>query len=222
MLVGGTDAAGSTVAALSRQVGLVFQEPDRQIFSGSVQKEVEFGPRNLGVRGAALATATADALSAVGLSGEEATNPYDLGAARRKLLAIASVLAMRTPVLVLDEPTTGQDGTGHRSDPGPGPAGHGRGPDGDRGEPRPAIRGRDLSPGRGPARGTRRPRCAARRGLCTRERGRVAEHRPGASARRGCSRISWESGECRRRPVWWPRWSRMPAREPGEGAAAGR
>ncbi len=112
VLVGGTDAAGSTVAALSRQVGLVFQEPDRQIFSGSVQKEVEFGPRNLGIRGAALATATAEALAAVGLSGEEATNPYDLGAARRKLLAIASVLAMRTPALVLDEPTTGQDGTG--------------------------------------------------------------------------------------------------------------
>ncbi len=112
VLVGGTDAAGSTVAALSRQVGLVFQEPDRQIFSGSVQKEVEFGPRNLGIRGAALATATAEALAAVGLSGEEATNPYDLGAARRKLLAIASVLAMRTPTLVLDEPTTGQDGTG--------------------------------------------------------------------------------------------------------------
>jgi energy-coupling factor transport system ATP-binding protein len=112
VLVGSADAAGFTVATLSRQVGLVFQEPDRQIFSGSVQREVEFGPRNLGVRGAALAAATAGALAAVGLSGEEATNPYDLGAARRKLLAIASVLAMRTPALVLDEPTTGQDGTG--------------------------------------------------------------------------------------------------------------
>jgi energy-coupling factor transport system ATP-binding protein len=112
VLVGGTDAAGFTVAALSRQVGLVFQEPDRQIFSGSVQREVEFGPRNLGVRGAALAAATANALAAVGLSGEEGTNPYDLGSARRKLLAIASVLAMRTYALVLDEPTTGQDGTG--------------------------------------------------------------------------------------------------------------
>jgi energy-coupling factor transport system ATP-binding protein len=112
VLVGGHDAAGFTVAALSRQVGLVFQEPDRQIFSGSVQREVEFGPRNLGIRGAVLAAATADALAAVGLTGEETTNPYDLGAARRKLLAIASVLAMRTPAMVLDEPTTGQDGTG--------------------------------------------------------------------------------------------------------------
>lgn len=114
VLVGGADATGLTVAALARQVGLVFQEPDRQIFSGSAQREVEFGPRNLGIRGAALGTATAGAMAAMGLSGEEATNPYDLGTARRKLLAIASVLAMGTPVLVLDEPTTGQDGAGIR------------------------------------------------------------------------------------------------------------
>jgi energy-coupling factor transport system ATP-binding protein len=52
------------------------------------------------------------ALEATGLAGEEATNPYDLGQSRRKLLALASVLAMRTPVLVLDEPTTSQDARG--------------------------------------------------------------------------------------------------------------
>jgi energy-coupling factor transport system ATP-binding protein len=52
------------------------------------------------------------ALEATGLRGEERTNPYDLGGSRRKLLALASVLAMRTPVLVLDEPTTGQDARG--------------------------------------------------------------------------------------------------------------
>ena len=56
--------------------------------------------------------AVARALRATGLDGEEATNPYDLGGARRKLLALASVLAMETPVLVLDEPTTGQDAAG--------------------------------------------------------------------------------------------------------------
>jgi energy-coupling factor transport system ATP-binding protein len=48
----------------------------------------------------------------VGLDGEAATNPYDLGYSRRKLLALASVLAMRTPILILDEPTTGQDARG--------------------------------------------------------------------------------------------------------------
>jgi energy-coupling factor transport system ATP-binding protein len=112
VLLNGTDAAGLRVAALARQVGLAFQEPDRQIFAGSVQKEVEFGPRNVGLAGAELNEAVVEALALVGLSGEEKTNPYDLGAARRKLLAIASVWAMRTPVLVLDEPTTGQDRTG--------------------------------------------------------------------------------------------------------------
>ena len=52
------------------------------------------------------------ALEEVGLAAEASTNPYDLGYSRRKLLALASVLAMRTPVLVLDEPTTGQDARG--------------------------------------------------------------------------------------------------------------
>jgi energy-coupling factor transport system ATP-binding protein len=109
MLVDGADAAGHTVAQLARQVGLVFQDPNRQIFAGSVRAEVEFGPRNLGFRGSEVHAAADWALEAVGLADEARTNPYDLGESRRKLLALASVLAMRTPVLVLDEPTTGQD-----------------------------------------------------------------------------------------------------------------
>ena len=109
VLLDGVDAAGRTVAQLARQVGLVFQDPSRQIFAGSVRAEVEFGPRNLGLRGGELQAAVDDALDRVGLAAESRTNPYDLGESRRKLLATASVLAMRTPVLVLDEPTTGQD-----------------------------------------------------------------------------------------------------------------
>jgi energy-coupling factor transport system ATP-binding protein len=107
--VDGLDAASRSVAQLARTVGLVFQDPDRQIFAGSVRSEVEFGPRNVGLRGAALRDAVDEALATTGLKDEARTNPYDLGASRRKLLALASVLAMRTPVLVLDEPTTGQD-----------------------------------------------------------------------------------------------------------------
>lgn len=110
--VDGTDAARLTVAQLAARVGLTFQDPDRQIFAGSVRAEVEFGPRNLGRSGGELAAAAGDALESTGLGGEERTNPYDLGGSRRKLLALASVLAMRTPVLVLDEPTTGQDARG--------------------------------------------------------------------------------------------------------------
>ena len=110
--VDGTDAATMTVAQLASRVGLVFQNPDRQIFASSVRAEVEFGPRNLGRSGPELRAAVAEALDAVGLAGDEGTNPYDLGQSRRKLLALASVLAMRTTVLVLDEPTTGQDARG--------------------------------------------------------------------------------------------------------------
>jgi energy-coupling factor transport system ATP-binding protein len=109
VLLDGHDAASQTVARLARRVGLVFQDPDQQIFAGSVRAEVEFGPRNLGMRGTQLRASVDEALEAVGLGAEARTNPYDLGASRRKLLALASVLAMRTPVLVLDEPTTGQD-----------------------------------------------------------------------------------------------------------------
>jgi energy-coupling factor transport system ATP-binding protein len=105
----GADVAERRVAQLARSVGLVFQDPDRQIFAGSVRAEVEFGPRNIGRSGADLREAVDTALASVGLESEARTNPYDLGASRRKLLALASVLAMRTPVLVLDEPTTGQD-----------------------------------------------------------------------------------------------------------------
>jgi energy-coupling factor transport system ATP-binding protein len=105
----GTDVVRRTVARLAHAVGLAFQDPDRQIFAGSVRREVEFGPRNLGIRGAELRDRVDTALAEVGLEMEAGTNPYDLGASRRKLLGLASVQAMGTPVLVLDEPTTGQD-----------------------------------------------------------------------------------------------------------------
>ena len=112
--VDGRDIAGERVARLAAVVGLAFQDPDRQIFAGRVSAEVAFGPRNLGVRGGGLDDAVADALAAVGLADAADANPYDLGWARRKLLAIGSVLAMRTPIVILDEPTTGQDLRGAR------------------------------------------------------------------------------------------------------------
>ena len=114
VLLDGIDAASQRVAQLAAVVGLVFQDPDRQIFAGSVRAEVEFGPRNAGLAGEALRVAVDEALSATGLTDDAATKPYDLGYSRRKLLALASVLAMKTPVVVLDEPTTGQDARGVR------------------------------------------------------------------------------------------------------------
>jgi energy-coupling factor transport system ATP-binding protein len=108
----GEDIAGRRVAALASRVGIVFQNPDRQIFAGKVRNEVTFGPRMLGRSEAEASAAGASALEIVGLSESIDANPYDLGYSRRKLLAIASVLAMDTPVVVLDEPTTGQDARG--------------------------------------------------------------------------------------------------------------
>jgi len=94
VLVDGTDAAAQRVARLAAVVGLAF------------------GPRNLGRTGLELERSIDEALVATGLDGDAGTNPYDLGYSRRKLLALASILAMGTPVVVLDEPTTGQDARG--------------------------------------------------------------------------------------------------------------
>ena len=82
-----------------------FQDPDRQIFAGRVRAEVAFGPRTSVPGGAGGGRGGAGSSG----SSEADTNPYDLGYSRRKLLALASILAMDTPVVVLDEPTTGQD-----------------------------------------------------------------------------------------------------------------
>ena len=112
VLLDGTDTAKSRVAELARVVGLCFQLPDHQIFSSTVRDEVEFGPRHAGFEAeAAFARATA-ALERVGLADQLGTHPGDLGETRRKLLTIASVLAMETRVVVLDEPTIGLDARG--------------------------------------------------------------------------------------------------------------
>ena len=109
VVLDGRPTDGLRVAALAARVGLAFQDPDRQIFAGRVRTEVAFGPRNLGLRDSALETAVTGALASVGLSEQAEHNPYDLGFSSRKLLALASILAMGTPTVVLDEPTTGQD-----------------------------------------------------------------------------------------------------------------
>lgn len=113
--VGGQPVGRRHVAELARTVAIAFQNPDRQIFAGTVRDEVAFGPRNLGQRGTALEQGVNAALLAVGLEGHAGANPYDLGYSRLKLLSLASVMAMRTPMVILDEPTTGQDARGvHR------------------------------------------------------------------------------------------------------------
>ena len=107
--IGGLPTTGRRVAELARSVGLTFQDPNDQLFARTCRDEVAFGARNVGLRGEDLKAAIAAALEAVGLGEQAGANPFDLGPSGRRLLAIASVLAMRTPIVVLDEPTMGLD-----------------------------------------------------------------------------------------------------------------
>jgi energy-coupling factor transport system ATP-binding protein len=107
--VAGLHARGSTVAQLARTVGYVFQSPSHMLFAPSVRAELTFGPRNLGLDAAATDAAVPAALAQVGLAGFEDRAPLSLSFGQQKRLGIAAVLSMRPRVLVLDEPTAGQD-----------------------------------------------------------------------------------------------------------------
>lgn len=103
------DLSQKTVASLAGQIGYVFQNPDDQIFKNEVLKEAMFGPINIGLSKEDAKQRALSALSRMGLSASAGENPYDLDLAERKRLAVASVLAMEPEVLILDEPTIGQD-----------------------------------------------------------------------------------------------------------------
>lgn len=112
VLVGDWDTREHTVAQTAARVGYVFQNPDDQIVERTVGDEVAFGPRRLGQPAAEQQANVAAALEMVELTATAATHPYDLTAAQRKLVTLASVLAMRTPIVIFDEPTMGQDARG--------------------------------------------------------------------------------------------------------------
>jgi len=112
VIVDGEPVGSTHVAELARKVGISFQNPDRQIFSANSRSEVAFGPKNIGLRDKELEQRVTAALRQVGLLTMAEANPYDLGFSERKLLALASVIAMGTPAIILDEPTTGQDADG--------------------------------------------------------------------------------------------------------------
>jgi cobalt/nickel transport system ATP-binding protein len=95
-----------------RMIGMVFQDPDDQLFSNTVRQEIAYGLINLGVAGNGIEDAIGWALEVVGLSGYENKNPFNLSGGEKKRVALASVLAMQPEVLVLDEPTAALDPTG--------------------------------------------------------------------------------------------------------------
>ena len=110
----GEDISGKTVAMLAGNVGYVFQNPDDQIFKYNVMDEILFGPLNIGMDSERAKKEAERALELTGLKGKEKENPYDLELYERKMTAIASVLAMDTDVLILDEPTIAQDWKGRQ------------------------------------------------------------------------------------------------------------
>lgn len=95
------------------KVGLVFQYPEYQLFEETVEKDIAFGPRNLGMSEEEIKTAVAHAMECVGLSDKyRKKSPFELSGGQKRRVAIAGVIAMRPKVLILDEPTAGLDPKG--------------------------------------------------------------------------------------------------------------
>ncbi|MFI5930794.1 energy-coupling factor ABC transporter ATP-binding protein [Actinoplanes sp. NPDC051494] len=110
--VDGRDRA--RLAEIRRRVGIVFQDPDDQLFMPTVAEDVAFGPANLGLRGAELRTRVDEALEAVGMAEHRDQVPHHLSFGQRRRVAVATVLAMRPELLVLDEPSSNLDPASRR------------------------------------------------------------------------------------------------------------
>ena len=113
MIVQGVDICekGVNLNALRQKVGLVFQYPEYQLFEETVEKDVAFGPKNLGLSEEEIQVRVADALRLVGLNQEKvgSRSPFELSGGQRRRVALAGVLAMNPEVLILDEPSAGLD-----------------------------------------------------------------------------------------------------------------
>jgi cobalt/nickel transport system ATP-binding protein len=102
------------LAEIRRRVGIVFQDPDDQLFLPTVAEDVAFGPAKLGLRGAELSARVDEALAAVGMTGHRDRAPHHLSYGQRRRVAVATVLAMRPELLVLDEPSSNLDPASRR------------------------------------------------------------------------------------------------------------
>lgn len=107
--VGDWDTRDHSVPDLATRVGYVFQNPDDQLFKPTVWAEVTFGPKNLGWVADRIEQSARKAILTTQLEDFLNHHPYDLSPSQRKKVALAAVLAMETPIIILDEPTTGQD-----------------------------------------------------------------------------------------------------------------
>ncbi|GAB4487682.1 MAG: hypothetical protein Fur0016_01310 [Anaerolineales bacterium] len=109
VFIGDWNTREVTVAKLAARVGYVFQNPDEQLFCKTVGEEIAFGPKNLGFDPQRTAALVEQALELTELRQKREANPYDLSPTWRKMTALASILSMDTPIIIFDEPTTGQD-----------------------------------------------------------------------------------------------------------------
>lgn len=109
VVVNGISTSGRTVQEMSAHIGYVFQNPNHQLFARTVQAELEFGPTNIGIEGDELADRVARAVEFFGLSDVIEEHPYRVSFPIRKLVGIASIVTMEPSILILDEPSTGQD-----------------------------------------------------------------------------------------------------------------
>lgn len=109
VVIDGWNTRDYTTAQISRKVGYVFQNPDDQIFHNDVYSEIEFGPRKLGLPEDQVKANVMKAAELAGVVPYLKDNPYNLPYSMRKFVTIASVIAMDSSVIILDEPTAGQD-----------------------------------------------------------------------------------------------------------------
>ena len=114
VLLNGEDISKRSVPSLAKNIGFVFQNPDDQIFESSVIREVMFGLLKIGIDKSQALLQAKESLKLVGLLDKSEVNPYDLSLCERKMIAIASILAMDTQVVILDEPTIAKDDSGKR------------------------------------------------------------------------------------------------------------
>jgi len=107
--VDGVETRKTSIAALARNVGFVFQNPDHQLFSETVEEEIAFALKNFGFEADVIQKRITWALNLLGLTQYRKTSPFLLSGGERKRVALASVLAWDPQMLILDEPTIGQD-----------------------------------------------------------------------------------------------------------------